>query len=60
MPRKKQDTPSRRLRVQVKLYSKDDVEPFAIEGDEIEEGVLSVETIEYLISEGKAEWVENK
>jgi hypothetical protein len=60
MPRKKQDTPSRRLRVQVKLYGKDDVEPFAIEGDEIEEGVLSVETIEYLISEGKAEWVENK
>jgi hypothetical protein len=57
MPRKKQDISSRRLRVKVKLYDKDN-NVLAIEGDELDEGVLDEETANWLLSENKAGWVE--
>jgi len=56
MPKKQQEE-TRRLLVHTKLYANDSTEPFAVEGDEIDAGILDEATIEWLLKGGLGEWV---
>jgi hypothetical protein len=56
---KQQEKPKRRLKVSIALFDEGGKQ-IAKEGDELEEGILGEETVAWLLSDGKAVWMEGE